>query len=191
MKEKIVILASGGLDSNVLIHLYHSLGYDVHLLYINHNNKNSKKELETLKNICKKLDIDRSKLEIAFTSFEWSSSGTLAGRDTNNYYVEMRNLVFLSMAISYAEAMGIGYIALGLIYNPKCDFADSTTSFLYKMENIAKESTGATVLAPLINADKTQVRHLAKLYGVDEWFTCFEPLEDGSPCNKCPACNVE
>lgn len=190
MSEKILILASGGLDSTVLVHLYHKLGYDVHLFYVDHGNKNSEQERKVLASTCKRLGIDLSKIHVATTDFGWSNSGTLVHNNSKNYYVEMRNLVFTSMAISFAEANEIGYIALGLIKCGNCNFPDSTTDFLYKMDALAYSTIGANVIAPLINATKQQVRELAENLGVHEYFTCFEPLPDGTPCGHCPACNV-
>lgn len=191
MKEKILILASGGLDSTVLMYLYKKLGYEVHILYINHSNKNYESEINVLMNTCTKLKIPKEQIHLEHVSFNDSKSGTLIGNDSYNYYVEMRNLVFISMAISVAEANGIEYIGVGLIYNEDCRFADSTRDFLYKMDNLASSTTGASVLAPLINANKQQVVQMAKSLGVTEWFTCFEPSKDGVPCGKCPACNVD
>lgn len=188
MKERILILASGGLDSTVLIHMYYSLGYDVHLMYIDHLNKNSEEELNTLHRTMNRLGIPWENLHKHNVDLSWSKSGTLLGNNSKNYYVEMRNLVFVSMAISLAEAIKAPYIGIGLIYSPDCPFADSTTDFLYKIDALAQSTIGATVVAPLINADKFQVRLLADKFGVIDYFTCFEPLEDGEPCGKCPAC---
>lgn len=190
MKEKILILASGGLDSTVLVHMYHSLGYDVHIMYIDHDNKNKEAELDTIDSIMLELKIPCDHLYVHKADFGWSKSGTLNGSNSKNYYIEMRNLVFVSMAISLAEAIGAVYIAIGLIHCEDCPFPDSTTDFLYKMDSLAQSTIGASVVAPLINANKEQVFELAKKFNIKRWFTCFEPLVDGEPCGACPACKA-
>lgn len=189
MKEKVLILASGGLDSTVLIHLYHKLGYDIHLMYIDHNNKNKDQELQMLETIIKNLEIPRDNLIVTKTELPWSKSGTLNGNNSANYYVELRNLVFTSLALSYAEANAIEYVALGLIYSENCPFPDSNLDFLYKMDALARDTIRASVVAPLINASKEDVYNLAKAFGINKWFTCFSPV-DNNPCGKCPACNA-
>lgn len=46
--KKVVVLASGGLDSSVLLALYDNLGYEVHPLYINYGNRNTTEESSKL-----------------------------------------------------------------------------------------------------------------------------------------------
>lgn len=185
--KKILVLASGGLDSSVVIALYKNLGYDVHVLYFKYGNVNSQAELNKLYNLCEKFNIPSSNRMIQSISLDWARGGALDGKDSDPY-VEMRNLIFLSYAISIAEAKEMDEIAVGFINSPM-DYKDSSVDFLSNINVVSMESIGVPVCSPLKGLDKVGVYKLGKKLGVNlkDTFSCNYSSTD-DPCGMCGDC---
>lgn len=180
--RKIVVLCSGGLDSIVTAELYRRTGYDVNLLYIDYGNENAEEEAEKVKSYGTKhnLKLYRELLQTDFLGEAIKASPS---------YIPMRNLMFASIALSLAETIGAGAIALGVIdvaiYYPDC-----SEEFINSMNNLGLNMAGIKVLAPLQKANKIHVMQMAKSFGIEpkDVFTCEHPNPDGTPCEKCDKC---
>jgi 7-cyano-7-deazaguanine synthase len=186
--KKVLILASGGLDSSVLIALYSALKYEVHTVYFNYGNKNVNMENTKLLALLKKYDVHGANAHFVPLSITWSNGGCI-DQSNSNAYVEMRNLIFLSNAISIAEAYEIQEIAYGAIKIPD-PYPDASEDFVERLDQLAMSTTGAHVVAPLINMTKQEVFDLALKLGIDleETYSCNYPLTNGEPCGKCGDC---
>lgn len=184
MRNKILILASGGLDSSVLLALYKSMNYDISVMYFDYGNLNKEAEKEALIAICKKLDINQ--IEEVKLNISWSSGGCLV-EDNEDMYIEMRNLIFLSNAISYAQAKGIKTIAVGFIGGPG-EYDDTTDQFLYDINYLSTGATGIHIKAPLKQYTKEEVYRLGLKLGVNLKNTYSCNKGQGKPCGKCYDC---
>ena len=49
--KRIVLLQSGGLDSNICAAIFSSLGFEIHHLFVNHGQNTADRELETVKKL--------------------------------------------------------------------------------------------------------------------------------------------
>lgn len=180
--KKIVVLCSGGLDSIVTAEMYRRTGYDVKLMYISYKNKNNREEHKVVKKYATK-----HKLELYFEYLSTDFLGQAIKASPS--YIPMRNLMFASIALSLAETIGAEAIALGVIdvalYYPDC-----SEEFINSMNNLGLNMAGIKVLAPLQNANKTQVMQLANCFGIkpEDVFSCEHPNSDGTPCGKCDKC---
>jgi 7-cyano-7-deazaguanine synthase len=157
-------------------------------MYFDYGNRNSEQEQKRLRKILTKLGIPDSKVYLVNLYFDWTNGGCINSQN-NNAYVEMRNLVFLSNAISLAEAQGIQEIAYGAIKIPE-PYPDCSEDFVERLDQLAMSTTGAHVVAPLINMTKEEVFDLALKLGIslDETYSCNYPLSNGEPCGKCGDC---
>lgn len=184
--RKVLILASGGLDSTVVIALYKNLGYDVHLLYLPYGNINEEAEMRKLAGIREKFDIPAGNTLAIKLNLNYSSGGCI-NKDNINPYVEMRNLIFISYAISVAEAKGIDLVAVGFISVP-AGYPDTTEQFILDINNLALNATGIEVVAPLHHLDKIGVYKLGKKLGVNllDTFSCN--VSNDKPCGECYDC---
>lgn len=186
-QSKVLILASGGLDSSVLLALYKSLNYDIYSLYIDYGNKNHVGELEHLAKIITKFNIEESHQLYHVLKIPWSQSSCIGG--SGEEYVEMRNLIFISNAISIAQAKGINKVAVGFIkMEDDGYYEDTSPRFIENLNRLALESCNIQVVAPLHNLDKLNVYRLGKKLGVSlkDTFSCN--FSDGKPCGKCEDC---
>lgn len=184
--KKVLILASGGLDSSVLLALYSNLNYEVHLMCFDYGNKNAELEYLKLNKLRHKFNIPPSRLYSIDLNINWSKSSCVNGG--GNLYVEMRNLIFLSNAISFAEAQEMDEIAIGFI-DAGAEYKDTSDDFLDKMNTLSLETIGVPIVAPLKQLDKVGVYSLGKKLGVDltDTFSCNTPV-DGQPCGECVDC---
>ena len=184
--NKVVVLASGGLDSSVLLALYKNLGYEVYPLYIHYDNKYVFEEIEKLKEVCKLLDIPSDNIWTIDAHFHYSRSSCVA--DGDNPYVEMRNLVFMSYAVSYAENIGAQTIAVGFIKVP-VGYPDTSKQFINDFNIMSYSAIGIEAKAPLMELDKTGVYKLGRKLGIGlkNTISCNTP-KDGKPCGECDDC---
>lgn len=188
--NSVLIIASGGLDSTALIHLYKSLKYDVHLMYFNYGQKNLVEERGCLVKTMKALGIPKENLVTVDISIPWNTSNitTDGNSESEEQYVEMRNLIFASYAISYCEAMKIEKVAMG--FTGGCvEYPDTSDSFQNDLYNLAIRANGVQMEFPLANMKKVEVANLGLNLGMEikNTFSCNVPV-DGKRCGKCPDC---
>ena len=187
--KKILILASGGLDSSVVVALYKNLGYDVHILYHPYGNINEQAEKKKLSRLMQRFDISTERAFVHPINLNYSTSECITGNTNGTLYVEMRNLIFLSYAISIAEAKGIEEIAVGFI-KTKEEYKDTTEEFLLMINNLAVSTCGIEVKAPLKHLDKQGVYQLGKKLDIDltDTFSCSKSSDADHPCGECYDC---
>lgn len=184
--KKVLILASGGLDSSVVIALYKNLGYDVHILYLPYGNINERAELEKLIKIKEKFNIPDENFITHTLDLSYSNSGCI-NEENLNPYVEMRNLIFISYAISIAETKGIDLVAVGFISVPT-GYLDTTEQFVSDFNRLSINSSGIEVVAPLHHTDKIGVYKLGVKLGINlkDTFSCNVRYD--KPCGECYDC---
>ena len=97
MNEKVIALNSGGFDSVVMLHrLVIDDNKDVISLFFNYGQRNSAKERECARKVANNLGLEH--IEIDLPPINWSASSLYdSTQDSTNQYIEMRNLIFISM----------------------------------------------------------------------------------------------
>jgi 7-cyano-7-deazaguanine synthase len=204
MKRAIVLL-SGGLDSSVAIYLARREGFEVFALSFDYGQKHNK-ELECAKAIAKEVgaaghNIVTLQLNLWGGSSLTDSKMEVEDGDVNRIdipqtYVPARNMVFLSVAASYAEAIGAQDIYIGVSEVDYSGYVDCREEFIRSMEATINKGTvmGAelgkkiTVHTPFINKTKAEEIQLGEKLGVD-WsltWSCYRGTE--KPCGKCDSC---
>ena len=122
--------------------------------------------------------------------------GDVTRTDIPMTYVPARNMVFLSVAASYAEAIGAQDIFIGVSEVDYSGYVDCRESFIEAMENAINMGTVAAVEhgkkfkihAPFIYKTKAQEIQLGEQLGVD-WshtWSCYRGGE--KPCGTCDSC---
>jgi 7-cyano-7-deazaguanine synthase len=203
--KKAVVLLSGGLDSSVAIHLAKSEGYEVYALSFNYGQKHSK-EVECAKAIAKKVGAAEHNIVTLQLNLWGGSSltdskmevedGNVTRTDIPQTYVPARNMVFLSVAASYSEAIGAQDIFIGVSEVDYSGYVDCRKEFIDAMENAINKGTvmGAelgrkiTIHTPFINKTKAQEILLGEELKVD-WsltWSCYRGTE--KPCGTCDSC---
>lgn len=201
-----VVLLSGGLDSMVCAGLAIEQGYRVCALTIDYNQRH-RIELESARAIARRLRIERHiVLPLDLRQFGGSAltdeidvPKTGVGEDIPVTYVPARNLVFLSLALAWAEVLGaqaifIGVNALDYSGYPDCrpEFVDGFQKLAVLATKVGSEGGRIRIAAPLQNLRKVDIAREAVRLGLEpgESWSCYDPLPDGRACGTCDSCRL-
>ena len=203
--KKAVVLLSGGLDSMVCAALARERGFEVFALTIDYNQRH-RVELEAAKTIAAALADRHIVLPLDLRAFGGSAltsdtdvpkSGIQPGIPVT--YVPARNLVFLSLALAWAEAEGAGDLFIGVNALDYSGYPDCRPEFVNGFEKLARLATKAgseggaiTIHAPLQHMTKADIAREAKRLGLDAGLShsCYDPDLQGHACGQCDACRL-
>ena len=191
------ILASGGLDSSILLAHLLEAGRRVQPLYIWFGLAWQHAELESLRRFLSAMDSPRLEpLTVLKMPVEdlygnhWSVTGRGApGAETPDeaVYLPGRNLLLIVKAALWCQMKGIEELALApLGSNP---FADATPGFFAELELLMNRGTGGhlRLIRPFADLTKQQVMQLGRHYPLELTFCCIAPRGHShcGVCNKC------
>jgi 7-cyano-7-deazaguanine synthase len=202
-----VVLLSGGLDSMVVAGLAREQCYRLHALTIYYNQRH-REEIDAARAIAKALGATRHVvLPLDLRAFGGSAltaeldvpkEGLTPGIPVT--YVPARNLVFLSLCLAWAEALGAGDLFIGVNALDYSGYPDCRPEFIAAFEDIARLATRAAdggeaavrVHAPLQHLRKAEIAREAARLGLDpglSW-SCYDPHPDGRACGLCDSCRL-
>ena len=202
---KAVVLLSGGLDSAVTLYKAMSEGYDIHALSFDYGQRHDK-ELRAAHTIARQAGVSAHQT-ITLKLDQWGGSSLTdqslevedgdAGRDDIPVtYVPARNMVFLSVAASYAEAIGAQDIFIGVSQVDYSGYVDCRQSFIKKKKKAINQGTvmGAEknqpirIHAPFIHTTKAEEVRLGSELQVpfELTWSCYRGGEN--PCGTCDSC---
>ena len=187
--SKILCLCSGGFDSVVMLHHIRDLHPDdsISTLFFNYGQKSLEMERRCAKKVSDKLGC--TFIEIDIPRFSWSNSEFYSqGFSGDKEYLEMRNLIFFSYALSLCDSLGFTSLYAAILKSQ--GYYDTSEPFLSKIRGIAQDR-GVELLTPFSSYEKYQLSYLAFVYEIKEgdFFSCDNPV-DGNPCGECPDCKL-
>jgi len=201
-----VVLLSGGLDSMVCAGLAQEQGFRLLALTIDYNQRH-RIEIESARGIAKTLQVE-CHVVLPLDLRQFGGSALTAeidvpkdgvGTDIPVTYVPARNLVFLSLALAWAEAAGSGDLFIGVNALDYSGYPDCRPEFIGGFQDLARVATkigndGGTVRvhAPLQHLKKSEIAQEAARLGLDpgaSW-SCYDPLADGRACGVCDSCRL-
>ena len=205
MKEKAVILLSGGLDSSTCLAIAKAEGFEPLAVTFDYGQRH-RVELEAAQRVADAASA--SLMTVRFNMRLWGGSALTSDQidvpeaDVSHSgvpvtYVPARNLIFLSFGVSYAETVGardlyIGVNSLDYSGYPDCrpDFISSFTRTAQLGTRAVDEGWSFRIHAPLQKLRKTEIIKRGLELGVDYSLThsCYNPDSDGAPCEKCDSC---
>lgn len=205
--KNVVSILSGGLDSTIMTYaLVHHYGAErVRAISFNYGQRHNA-ELEKAKTTCQKLGIPMKVIDISFlgdivkdvcslamdTNVELQCWDDVMEEDHPNYVVPYRNMIFASIALSYAESIGASLVFTGLQHEDDAQFWDCREDFINGINRVSMlNDKGAQYVVPYINMTKAEEIQLGEALGVpfeDTW-TCYYG-DDGShkACGVCASC---
>lgn len=203
--KKAVVLLSGGLDSMVCAALAREQGFSVLALTVDYNQRH-RVEIEAAKTIATALADRHIILPLDLRAFGGSALTSDASVPKQGVqpgipvtYVPARNLVFLSIAMAWAEAEGSTDLFIGVNALDYSGYPDCRPEFIAGFEQLARLATKAgtegeqiTIHAPLQQMTKADIAREASRLGLDAALShsCYDPLPDGSHCGLCDACRL-
>ena len=201
-----VVLVSGGLDSMISAALAREQGHRLLALSFDYNQRH-RLELAAARRIARLLSAERHVvLPIDLSAFGGSAltdeidvpkDGVGAGIPVT--YVPARNTVFLSLALSWAEAAGARDIYIGVNALDYSGYPDCRPEFIAAFETLAELATKAGVegapfriRAPLQHMTKADIVREGTRLGLDlgtSW-SCYDPAPGGLHCGLCDSCRL-
>ena len=201
-----VVLLSGGLDSMVVAGLAREAGYRLNALTIDYNQRH-RIEIESARAIAEALGAARHVvLPLDLRQFGGSALTAAIGVPKGGVapgipvtYVPARNLVFLSLTLAWAEALGARDIFIGVNALDYSGYPDCRPEFIAGFEQLAELATKAgsegdrfAVHAPLQYLGKADIAREAARLGLDagmSW-SCYDPQGDRRACGRCDSCRL-
>lgn len=204
-----VVLLSGGLDSTVTAAQALADGYDVHALTVQYGQRHER-ELTAARQVAEALGVaEHQVLEVDLAA--WGGSALTdedldvpTGRSEDEIesgipvtYVPARNLVFLSIATSFAETRQAEAVYIGANAVDFSGYPDCRPVFLEAFEQAANEGTkrgveghGLMIQAPLVDLSKREIVELGvKLDApLELTWTCYQGGQ--AQCGTCDACQL-
>jgi 7-cyano-7-deazaguanine synthase len=204
--KKAVILLSGGLDSATAAAQAIADGYEMIALSLCYGQRHDR-ELDAAKTIVQHLGI-QSHFTVDVNLAQWGGSSLTdaaidvptAGIEANvipSTYVPGRNTVFLSIALSLAEAKGAEAIYLGINAVDYSGYPDCRPEYLEAVQKLAALSSKAglegrapQLVAPLVLDTKVDIvkRALALGVPIELTWSCYQGGE--LPCGVCDSCRI-
>ena len=201
MKNKSVILLSGGLDSLVCMGVAKE-NYNISLaLTFDYGQKSAKQEIEASKKICDYYEVEHKVIKLDWLKDICNNALTSSDKDlpegidnpvesAKAVWVPNRNGLFLNIAAAYCEAENFTHVIIGANSEEAKTFPDNSLDFVSSVNEMFKHSTMThpVVAVPLINLDKNAIVKLAleRSVPLDLVYSCYNG--SGKHCGKCESC---
>ncbi|HUT86418.1 MAG TPA: 7-cyano-7-deazaguanine synthase QueC [Elusimicrobiales bacterium] len=203
-RKKAVVLLSGGLDSSTCLYWAFNKRYKCYALIFDYGQRHIK-EIKQAKKLALKLKVD---FKLVKLNLPWLKTSSLVDKSkklpdiklakiTNaeipSTYVPARNLMMLSVASSWADAMRADVVIMGANVLDYSGYPDCRPSFINAFQKTVNEGTKSKklkILTPLLKLTKSQIIKLAVKLNVplDLTWSCYKGGR--FPCGKCDSCKL-
>lgn len=203
-REKIIVLLSGGLDSTTLLWLSKEMFYEVYAISFDYGQKHRieldfAKELAEIAGVRKHFVAQIPHLKDLGGNALTDSSIEVPSEDYTGQppvtTVPMRNLLFLTIAASYADVYEIENIGIG-IHSLDSPYPDCRAEFASAAEAainassvmVANKKNRIKIFTPFLGMTKRDIVKLGKKLGVpfEKTYSCYRGVYP--PCGECATC---
>jgi 7-cyano-7-deazaguanine synthase len=206
--KRAVVLLSGGLDSATVLFYAKKKGFKVFCLVFDYGQRHAR-EINAAKRIARAAG---SSLQAIKINLPWKGSSLLdtklkvpvtqlggypVSRRIPSTYVPARNTIFLSFALSYAEAIGSRDIFIGANAVDFSGYPDCRSNYYEVFNKLSRLATKAgldnkpiKIHTPLINKTKKEIVLLAKKLQVPLGLTWSCYRGGRRPCGVCDSCRL-
>jgi 7-cyano-7-deazaguanine synthase len=205
-KKRAISVLSGGLDSTVATAVFKD-DYQIHALTFNYGQRSAEMEIKSAIAVCKEIGADHTVIELPWLSELGKSALTsdadvpepgvneLDDKDISietalKVWVPGRNIVFTSIANSFAESEGASVIIVGWDLEEAATFPDNSKEFLNAFNSVLEVGSfdNIKIEAPLIDMNKIDIVKLGNDIGapLDLSYSCYKGFE--YHCGVCESC---
>ncbi len=205
-QKKAVILLSGGLDSATVVAMAKADGYACYTMSFDYGQRH-RAELQAAERVARQLGVIEHKvigLDLNGMGGSALTDESIAVPESPSEgipvtYVPARNMVFLSLALGWAEVLDARDIFIGVNAVDYSGYPDCRPEFVEAFERMANlatkagvEGNGFRIQAPLQYLSKAQIIQVGVARGVDYGLTvsCYQADEQGRACGKCDSCRL-
>src|SRR6476620_2438959 len=196
-----VVLLSGGMDSCVCAALA-ARDHQAAAVHVSYGQRTEERERRAFLAICDRLGI-RDRLLVrneALTAIGGSAltdrrigvpESHAIGHDIPVTYVPFRNAHFLSVAVSWAEALGATQIYIGAVEQDSSGYPDCRPAYYRAFNEVIRLGTKEgriEIVTPLIQLRKFEIVRLGLELGapLDLTWSCYS--REDSACGVCDSC---
>lgn len=202
--EAAVVVFSGGQDSTTCL-LWAKKNYDkVYAVSFDYNQRH-KLELECAKEICEKLEVEHTVLDMtllnqlapnSLTRTDIEVDHDAPSEGTPNSCVDGRNMLFMTFVAVYAKQKNIHDIITGVSQSDFSGYPDCRDIFIKSLNvtlNLAMDYE-FDIITPLMWINKEETWKMADELGGFELvrnmtLTCYNGIR-GDGCGECPSCKL-
>ena len=204
--SKAVVVFSGGMDSTVLLEHCIKNHDEVYVLTFDYNQRHKKEiqiarsYVEEIRSIMEHKIVDLSFFRdlapnsaLTSDSIKVPKMKDIIGEAQPVSYVSNRNMMFLSIACSYAEAVGASEVYYGAVaVDNLSGYWDTTLEFVESINSCLalNRMNPVQVVAPLLFKSKKEIIEMGIKLGVrfEHTWTCYEGKE--LSCGVCGSCTA-
>lgn len=211
MRQKAIVLLSGGLDSATVLALANAAGFAAHCLSFDYGQRHQSELLAAARVATALGAAEHRVLKFDLAQFGGSAltdvrldlplAGPTAGAPATIpiTYVPARNTVMLSLALAFAEVLAAQTIFIGVNAVDYSGYPDCRPEFIAAFEKLANLATRAgvegkpvSIVAPLIALSKGEIIRRGHALGVDYSLTvsCYQADAAGAACGACDSCRL-
>lgn len=201
-----LVLVSGGLDSATTLAMARAQGFDCYALSFDYGQRHGA-ELTAARRVAQAFGVKEHKIIHIDLGGIGGSALTDRGIEVPVQpsegipvtYVPARNTIFLSLALGWAEVLGVQDIFIGVNAVDYSGYPDCRPEYIEAYERMAQLATRAGVEgrqvrihAPLIELSKAEIIRQGVALGVDYSITvsCYAASEEGKACGHCDSCRL-
>jgi 7-cyano-7-deazaguanine synthase len=207
--KPVVAVLSGGLDSSVMtMLLVAKYGADnVSAVSYDYGQK-QRVELEKAFELCNALRIKHKILNLGIlgdiakpmsaniggTSVDMPTIEDVLGDPQPVTYVPFRNMILLSLTMSYAEVQNASHVFTGLQVHDEYGYWDTSQRFVDSLNDVASQNRShkVSIVAPFSHLSKQEEIKLCLELGKEQLLlstlSCYNPNNEGASCGTCPTC---
>ena len=201
-QPKAVVLISGGMDSCVTAAIARQ-NYQIAALHASYGQRTERRELQCFHAVADHFGaVKRLAVRLDYFSSIGGSSLTdshleipnadLSSREIPNTYVPFRNAHFLSIATSWAEALGATKIFIGAVWEDSSGYPDCRPQYYDAMNELiragTRPTTDITVETPLIYLSKREIVKRGVELGAPMHLTWSCYRDSDIACGVCDSC---
>ena len=208
--RKAVVLLSGGMDSCVSTAMARERhgAANLALLHAGYGQRTESRERRAFEEIADFYDV-RQRLVVQLEHFRMIGGSALtdqkiavpeneldasaeAGHEIPVTYVPFRNAHFLSVAVSWAEALGAGAIYIGAVAEDSSGYPDCRPEYYRVFQELirvgTRPATEIEIMTPVITLKKNEIIRKGLELGapLDLTWSCYQ--DDDEACGVCDSC---
>lgn len=187
IRERHLVLLSGGPDSAALAFWTLKKGYSIECLYLDYAQGRKNRERECAHSIANRLGVNLTVLETPLTS---DLLGCITSSHTNNAHIFVNVVNMCTMAAAFALNSGIKTVAIGI----NTDDVQLHPALQTKFFRIIEELTSIwmdnklRILTPFLNKDKSTVMRIGMKLSVPFESTWSCGVNVDKHCGRCSEC---
>ena len=199
MKEKVVIIYSGGMDSYTVLNKALQEGYEAFPLTFNYGQRH-KKEIDVARRVTQELGLTHKVIDITAINELLQGSSLTSDIDIPEGHYEEdsmkstvvpnRNMILLSLAIGYAVSIGANKVFYGAHSGDHAIYPDCRPEFVEKMNDVSQIANyeSVEIVSPYLQQSKIEILKDGLDMGLDygKTWTCYNGREKA--CGRCGAC---